>query len=98
MRLIVIVIVAMWLSACAGAPPYRDYVIAHMAMQAARKSEAPQLAARQWQQAQALYRQGVNLYKGRKYKAAQKFFLNARRQAEQAENLSRLKKHRSNEL
>ena len=93
-----IVVVAVLLSACAGAPPYQDYVMAHSAMQAARKSEAPELAARQWQQAQALYRQGVNLYKHRKFSAAQKFFLNARRQAEQAENLSRLKKHRSDDL
>lgn len=89
---------ALLLAACASAPPYQDYVIAHTALRAARQSEAPTLAARQWQQAQALYRQGVELYKRHKYDKAQEFFLNARRRAEQAENLSRLKKHRSNDL
>ena len=93
-----VVVVALCLAACASAPPYRDYVLAHTALKAARQSEAPSLAARQWQQAQALYRQGVNLYQNRKYDRAQKFFLNARRRAEQAENLSRLKKHRSDDL
>lgn len=79
----------------AGPKPYSEYSLAFVALDAAKRAEAPRYASGYWTKAESLYRQGEQAYKVNDNTAAQEYFQQARKYAEKAENATRLKKFQS---
>ena len=66
-------------------------------MSYARESQAMELAPNFWLQAQTLFQNAETRYHDREYDEARTDFFKARRLAEKAENISRLKRFQSGE-
>lgn len=78
--------------------PDEEYSLARAAVDAARDSESPRYASGLWYKAEQAYKEAERLYKDRRYPAAKKLFVEARTQAEKAENAARLARFQSGDV
>ncbi|MCB0406990.1 MAG: DUF4398 domain-containing protein [Bdellovibrionales bacterium] len=83
------------LVSCAGPKPYDDYALAYVALRAAKDAEASRYSPGYWSKAERLYRDGQQAYKENSNERAKKFFIESKKFAEKAENVTRLKKFQS---
>jgi hypothetical protein len=80
------------ISACAGAPPVREYNLAAAAMDAAKRQNSPEVSPGYWSRAEAHYRRGKRAYEKEQYALAKEELMQAKIFAERAENATVLKK------
>lgn len=88
---------ALLLGGCVGKPPKLQYTLAGTAIEYAREARAVQLAPSLWLRAENVYQSAKSLYKKREYLEAKREFILARHLAEQAEDISRLKRFQAGE-
>ena len=78
--------------------PIQEYALARSAFESALHNDAERLAPVIFQQAQQVYKYAERLYEDREYEDARLQFIRARKYAEKAESLSRLKKSKTGEV
>ena len=78
-------------------PPYEDYAIAKAAIRAAQDADCARFSTGLWNKAEENYRSGQKSYRESDFAEAKKFFKEAIKYAERAENSTRLKKFQSGE-
>jgi hypothetical protein len=84
------------LMACVSPPPpYEDYTIARTAIRAAQEVDSARFAAGWWAKAEENYRKAEIAYREVDFEEAKKFFKNATKYAERAEDATRMKKFES---
>ena len=83
------------MTACVGPAPLEDYNLSYVAMESAKKAQAPKYAPGFWAQAQDVFEKAVADFEDRRYPEAQKGFISARELAEKAENYTVVKKAES---
>ena len=86
-----IVVVFLYLCACAGRPPFLEYSIAFSAIEAAKKANSDKNATAEWIKAIRYYRQAEQKFHVRDYNTSTLLFNESINWAEKAENISRLK-------
>ena len=86
------------LSACAGLPPLKERHLAAKALEMARVHRAAEFAPSHFLRSKKLYKEALRLYEDRYYGLAKGRFQEARRESERAENISRLKKHKTGDF
>ena len=92
---ILIIIIGWSLTSCVGPQPISEFTLADAALSAALRYGAPRLAPKPWYEAERYYRRGVRLFKENFRRKARAHFIQARKYAEKAENLARIKKFQS---
>lgn len=78
--------------------PVEEYNLARAAVNAARDTEAARFAPGLWHKAEESYKRAQHFYKDRRYKEAQELFVEARLNAERAENAARVARFQSGEV
>ena len=91
MKIIITIVIFLCLISCAGTPPFLEYSIAKTALKAARKANAEKNAGAYWIKAMNYYQKGEQSFRERDYISAGRFFDEAIKWAEKAENISRFK-------
>lgn len=76
-------------------PPFEDYNLARAAVQAAQEADSPRISTNLWNRADEEFRLGERAYRDKEFDQAKRHFLKARKYAERAENVTRLKKFQS---
>jgi hypothetical protein len=76
-------------------PPYEEFALARSAVRAAQEFDAARFASSSWNKADENYRNGQKAFKDGDFDQAKVFFVTAQREAERAENATRLKKFQS---
>mgnify|MGYP006448723905 CR=1 FL=1 len=87
--------VAYGLIGCAAPKPYKEYTLARAAIQAAEQAEAGKHASGYWHKAEQEYRAGEKHFERNENEDAREAFKSAKKFAEKAENVTRLKKFQS---
>ncbi len=82
---------------CASAPPISEYSLARTAIQSAKEFESPKYASGFWYKAEQHYLSGQKAFKENDFALARDNFIQARRFAERAENITRLKRFQTGE-
>ena len=91
-----LVLVSSAITGCVIAPPpFEDYAIARSAVRAAQEFDSARFATASWNKAEDNYRNGQKAFKDGDFDQAKVFFVTALREAERAENATRLKKFQS---
>lgn len=83
----------MFLFACVGLPPNKDYNLAKSALDMARKHGAEWESPEYYRKAVSFYKAGQAFFEEKLYGKAEDQFLKSRRYSEKAENIIRLKKY-----
>ena len=96
-KLFVLFVCALSFTGCAGPRPNLEYTFAREAIEAAKEAGAQNFAPGHWAKAEQSFRSGELLFKDNVNSEAKEQFVKARRFAERAENLTRLKKFESGE-
>ncbi len=78
--------------------PIQEYALARSALVAAESAEAERLAPLLFQQAQQSFKRAEYLYQEREFEDAKLLFNKAKKLAERAETISRVKKSKSGEV
>jgi len=78
--------------------PIEEYNLAAAAIEAAKQVDAAKYASGYFHKSQESYRKGQILFKTREYDKARAQFLNAKSEAERAENISRIVRWRNGEV
>ena len=78
--------------------PIEEYNLAAVAISAAKEVDAAKHASGYFHKAQEFYRKGQILFKAREYERARQEFIQARQEAEKAENISRLIRWKNGEV
>ena len=78
--------------------PVEEYSLARAAQNAALNSDASKFAPQYFHKAQKLYKRGEQLFKERYYDDARKHFVLARKYAERAESIARVKQFQTGDL
>lgn len=94
-KLLLVIALAGVVSCITPPPPYEDFTIAKAAIRAAEEVDAVKFAPAVWAKAEESYRNAQMAYKDRDYGDAKKFFRQTVKYAEQAEEITRLKKFES---
>lgn len=76
-------------------PPYEEYALARSAIRAAQEIDSARFASSTWNKADEDYRLAQKAWKEGDFDLAKVKFVNAQREAERAENVTRLKKFQS---
>ena len=82
-------------SGCVTYFPVNEYNLARVAVDSARDADAARFAPGMWYKAEEAYQKGQRLYKERRYSSAKEVFIEARNNAERAENAARLTRFQS---
>jgi tetratricopeptide (TPR) repeat protein len=82
---------------CVGPAPIAEYNIAEQALLRAEKAGAQKLSSGRWHKANRFYKSAQEYYVNRDYDEAFEYFEKTRLEAEQAENISRVKKFETGE-
>jgi hypothetical protein len=95
-RSLLFVLTAQLLVSCVTVDvPVTEYNLARAALDAARDAESPRYASGLWYKAEEAYKQGERLFNDRRYPDAEKLFIEAKSQAEKAENAARIARFQS---
>ena len=87
------------LCGCVTTPqPKSEYVLAKIAIDAAKAVQAARYSPGFWHQAEESYRRAKILYSEREYEQARQLFENARIAAEKAENSARLIRQKNGDV
>ena len=78
--------------------PIQEYSLARSAFESAEQNDAERLAPVAFQQAQQYYKLAEQFYEDRQFEEARMNFIKARKFAEKAESLSRIKKSKTGEV
>ncbi len=81
-----------------GPIPQEEYVLARVALEAAREVQAPRHSPGYWHQAEEAYRKARLFYRDQRWDEARKEFIRARNAAEKAENAARLTRQRTGDF
>jgi hypothetical protein len=76
-------------------PPYEEFALARSAVRAAQEFDSARFATANWNKADESYRNGQKAFKEGDFDQAKILFVTAQREAERAENATRLKKFQS---
>ena len=91
MRYLLFVFISFSYIGCTGRPPFLEYTLAQSALQSAQTAKSERHAALHWTKASKYYKQGKQKFNSRDYITAKRFFNEAIKWAERAENVSRFK-------
>ena len=84
------------LTSCVIAPPpYEEFALARSAVKAAQEFDSARFATATWNRADESYKKGQKAFKDGDFDQAKILFVTAQREAERAENATRLKKFQS---
>jgi hypothetical protein len=85
-----------WLAGCVIAPPpYEEFALARSAVRSAQEFDSARFATAAWNKADEAFRNGQKAFKDGDFDQAKVLFVSAQREAERAENATRLKKFQS---
>ena len=78
-------------------PPYEEFTLAKVSLDAARAVESARYSPGHWHNAEESFRRGKQNFEDREYSMAREAFIRARMYAERAENLARVTRFKEGE-